>query len=208
MASLTASSHALSQCRVVAGSATCLSFSESAAVRGKYLAPAAAAPRRCRSTSFQIRAMAPKKKVNAFDSSWEKKFFGYGYFAESSEDAPVNITKTLEKKRLLTGIEKAGLLSKAESLGFSLKKIEALGLLSKAEGLGLLALAENFASSSPAVLASLSLPLFVGALATPILVPDDNSVLLIGQYAVASLCLVGGLTLFLGSIVLGILQED
>nr|PNR27729.1 hypothetical protein PHYPA_029881 [Physcomitrium patens] len=106
---------------------------------------------------FQVRAMAPKKKVNAHDDAWSKQWFGAGVFAENTETESVDIVKKLEKK-LLSQVEKAGLLSKAESLGVSLSQIEKLGLLSKAEDLGLLTLAEKFVTTSPASLASVKFP--------------------------------------------------
>jgi hypothetical protein len=152
--------------------------------------------------------MAPKKKVNAYDDGWSKQWFGAGIFAENTETEPVNIVKSLEKKKLLSQVEKAGLLSKAESAGLSLSTIEKLGLLSKAEDLGLLSLAENFATASPPALASISLPLFVAAIATIVLVPDDSGALVLAQNLVAALLLAAAGGLFIGSIVLSGLQED
>ncbi|CAK9270658.1 unnamed protein product, partial [Sphagnum jensenii] len=157
---------------------------------------------------LQIRAMAPKKKVNAYDDGWSKQWFGAGIFAENTETEPVNIVKSLEKKKLLSQVEKAGLLSKAESAGLSLSTIEKLGLLSKAEDLGLLSLAENFATASPPALASISLPLFVAAIGTIVLVPDDSGALVLAQNLVAALLLAAAGGLFIGSIVLSGLQED
>lgn len=157
---------------------------------------------------LQVRAMAPKKKVNAFDDGWSKQWFGAGMFAENTETDPVNILKILEKKKLLSRVEKAGLLSKLEKAGLSLSQIERLGLLSKAEDLGLLNLAEKFASSSPATLASLALPLIVAGIAIPVFVPDDSQALVIGQNVVAVLSLATAGALFIGSIVLSGLQEE
>ena len=157
---------------------------------------------------FQVRAMAPKKKVNAYDDGWSKQWFGAGIFVENTETEPVNIVKNLEKKKLLSQVEKAGLLSKAESLGVSLSQIEKLGLLSKAEDLGLLTLAENFATASPSALASLSLPLIVLAIAIPVLVPDDSIALVVVQNVVSLLCLATAGGLFIGSVVLSGLQEE
>eukprot|EP00271_Cylindrocystis_brebissonii_P018479 TRINITY_DN5252_c0_g2_i1.p1 TRINITY_DN5252_c0_g2~~TRINITY_DN5252_c0_g2_i1.p1 ORF type:complete len:234 (-),score=35.05 TRINITY_DN5252_c0_g2_i1:238-864(-) len=207
-----ASSPVLSQVQAVAGRATALNSSSSVLVCGR-LSLVPAVSRRCVRRAAapsrpSIVAMAPRKKVNAYDDAWTKSFFGTGYFAEDFEDADVPLMKRLEKKKLLSGVEKAGLLSTAEKLGFSLSKIEKLGLLSKAESLGVLSLIESLASVSPAYLASLSLPLVVGAIAVPILIPDDNAALLIGQYGVAAALGIAGLTSFAGSIVLGILQED
>lgn len=57
-------------------------------------------------------AMAPKKKVNRYDESWKKKWYGAGIFFESGEDVNVDVIKKLEKSKVLSGVEKAGLLSK------------------------------------------------------------------------------------------------
>jgi hypothetical protein len=171
-------------------------------VRDKKMCPPA------RNQQLQVRAMAPKKKVNAYDDGWSKQWFGAGIFAENTETEPVNIVKNLEKKKLLSQVEKAGLLSKAESLGVSLSQIEKLGLLSKAEDLGLLSLAEKFATASPAALASLSLPLIVLAIAIPVFVPDDSTALVVAQNVVSLLCLATAGGLFIGSVVLSGLQEE
>ncbi|XP_024357838.1 uncharacterized protein [Physcomitrium patens] len=157
---------------------------------------------------FQVRAMAPKKKVNAYDDAWSKQWFGAGLFAENTETESVDIVKKLEKKKLLSQVEKAGLLSKAESLGVSLSQIEKLGLLSKAEDLGLLTLAENFVTTSPASLASLSLPFIVLGIAIPILVPDSSTAVVIAQNVVSLVCLATAGGLFVGSVVLSGLQEE
>lgn len=170
-------------------------------VRDKKMCPPSRKP-------FQVRAMAPKKKVNAYDDSWSKQWFGAGIFAENTETEPINIVRKLEKKKLLSQVERAGLLSKAESLGVSLSQIERLGLLSKAEDLGLLSLAENFATASPAALASLSLPLLVLAIAIPVFVPDDSTTLLVLQNVLSLICLATAGGLFVGSIVLSGLQEE
>jgi len=170
-------------------------------VRDKKMCPPSRKP-------FQVRAMATKKKVNAYDDGWSKQWFGAGIFAENTETEPINIVRKLEKKKLLSQVERAGLLSKAESLGVSLSQIEKLGLLSKAEDLGLLSLAENFATASPAALASLSLPLIVLAIAVPVFVPDDSSALLVLQNVVSLLCFATAGGLFIGSIVLSGLQEE
>lgn len=158
--------------------------------------------------SFNVVAMATKKKVNAYDDGWSKQWFGAGIFAENTESAPVNIVKSLEKKKLLSQLEKAGLLSKAESAGLTLSSIEKMGLLSKAEELGLLSFAENFATSSPAALASWALPLVVASILSIVVIPDDSTALLVLQYALASLFAIGAGGLFVGSIVLSDLQED
>lgn len=149
-----------------------------------------------------------KKKVNAYDEAWKKSFFGFGYFAENSEDSAVPLFKKVETKKILSRVEKSGILSALEKLGFSLSKIEKLGLLSKAESLGALGLLESLATTPPAALASLALPLVVGAIAVPILVPDDNTVLLVGQYAVAAALGAAGLTSFAASLVLAALEEE
>eukprot|EP00850_Spirogloea_muscicola_P000110 SM000001S04512 [mRNA] locus=s1:593566:594666:- [translate_table: standard] len=202
-----ASGAVVSQCQAVAGPLAALSFGESQAVSGLRLQPARSGPA-LSARSARVVAMAPKKKGIKLDDVWSKKWYGAGYFSEGGQAAPVNIAKTLEKKKILSSVEKAGLLSKAESVGLSLSGIEKAGLLSKAESLGLLGLAENFATSSPAALASLSLPFLVGAIAFPILISDETSLLLVAQYTLAALSGALGATLFVGSIVLSGLQAE
>lgn len=155
-----------------------------------------------------ILAMAPKKKVNKYDDNWKKQWFGAGIFLEGDEAVDVDIVKKLEKKKVLSGVEKAGLLSKADELGFSLSSIEKMGLLSKAEDLGLLSLVEKAASISPAAMASVSLPLVVAAIATIVLIPDDSAGLLIAQNVLAAVFAVSAVGLFGASIVLSGLQEQ
>lgn len=116
--------------------------------------------------------------------------------------------KGLEKKKLLTGIEKAGLLSKLDKLGVTLSLVEKLGLLSKAEEFGVLGFLESFAATDPAALASLSLPFFVAAILFPILIPDDPAYLVAIQYTLATISGLAGGGLFVGSIAIGLLQED
>ncbi|WCJ38713.1 hypothetical protein M5689_019756 [Euphorbia peplus] len=154
-----------------------------------------------------IVAMAPQKKVNKIDNGWGKKWYGAGIFYESSEELQFDVFKEVEKRKVLSNVEKAGLLSKAEELGFTLSSIEKLGLFSKAEELGLLSLLENLAGVSPAALASASLPAFVAALAAVVLIPDDSTALLAVQYLLAGSLFVAAVGLFVGSIVLEGLQE-
>ncbi|KAL3692652.1 hypothetical protein R1sor_006303 [Riccia sorocarpa] len=202
-----------SQVQAIVGPAT-FGFSNSSVLRGNAptaaltFAPLHGSKTQSRKNGLQIVAMATKKKVNAYDDGWSKQWFGAGIFAENTEEEPVNIVKTLEKKKLLSQVEKAGLLSKAESAGLSLSSIEKMGLLSKAEDLGLLSLAENLATTSPATLASLALPLFVGAIAAIVLIPDDTTVLVVVQNVLAALLLAGAGGLFVGSVVLSGLQEE
>uniref|UniRef100_A0A0D3EQL4 Uncharacterized protein n=1 Tax=Oryza barthii TaxID=65489 RepID=A0A0D3EQL4_9ORYZ len=87
---------------------------------------------------FKVTAMAPQKKVNRYDEKWSKQWFGAGIFAEGSEEVEVDVFKKLERRKVLSTVEKAGLLSRAEELGVTLSSLEELGLLSKAEDLGLL----------------------------------------------------------------------
>ncbi|XP_027337110.1 uncharacterized protein LOC113850762 [Abrus precatorius] len=152
-------------------------------------------------------AMAPQKKVNKYDENWKKEWFGAGIFYEGSEDVEVDVFKNLEKKKVLSNVEKAGLLSKAEELGFTLSSIEKLGVFSKAEELGLLSLLERAASVSPSVLASAALPALVAAIAAIVLIPDDSAALVAVQAVVAAALVVGAVGLFVGSVVLGGLQE-
>ncbi|XVF09143.1 hypothetical protein REPUB_Repub07fG0065900 [Reevesia pubescens] len=154
-----------------------------------------------------IVSMAPKKKVNKLDPAWEKQWFGAGIFYEGSEEVEVDVFKKLEKKKVLSNVEKAGLLSKAEELGFTLSSIEKLGVFSKAEELGLLSLLEKTASVSPSTLASAALPALVAALATIVIIPDDSVGLVALQVVLAGALVVGAAGLIVGSIVLGGLQE-
>lgn len=76
----------------------------------RHLSPISHAPSPLR--RFKTMAMAPKKKVNRYDESWKKKWYGAGIFFESGEDVNVDVIKKLEKSKVLSGVEKAGLLSK------------------------------------------------------------------------------------------------
>ncbi|CAO2826751.1 unnamed protein product [Amaranthus hypochondriacus] len=159
------------------------------------------------SRSPKILAMASKKKVNKYDPGWKKEWFGAGLFFEGSEQVEVDVFKKLEKRKILSNVEKAGLLSKAEELGFTLSSIEKLGVFSKAEELGLLSLLEKSASLNPATLASLALPFLVAAIIAVVLIPDDSTALLVAQAVVAGTLFVGAAGLLVGSVVLDGLQE-
>ncbi|KAH7686529.1 Aldolase-type TIM barrel-containing protein [Dioscorea alata] len=161
-----------------------------------------------RPSSRIIISMATKRKVNKYDDSWAKKWYGAGIFYEGSEEVSFDVVKNLEKKKVLSGVEKAGLLSKAEQLGITLSSIEELGLFSKAEKLGLLSLLDRVAGSSPSALASIALPLLVAALATVVIIPDDSAALVVAQALIAAALAAGAAGLFLGSVVLGGLQES
>ncbi|KAK9995987.1 hypothetical protein SO802_020673 [Lithocarpus litseifolius] len=157
--------------------------------------------------SLTVVAMAPKKKVNKYDDNWKKEWFGQGIFYEGSEEVEVDVFKKLEKRKVLSNVEKAGLLSKAEELGFTLSSIEKLGVFSKAEELGLLSLLEKVASFSPSALASAALPIFVAAVAAIVLIPDDSVGLVVVQAVLAGALGVGATGLIVGSVVLDSLQE-
>ncbi|CAL1368153.1 unnamed protein product [Linum trigynum] len=157
--------------------------------------------------SLSIVAMAPQKKVNKIDGGWKKQWYGAGIFYESGEELEVDVFKKLEKRKVLSNVEKAGLLSKAEELGVTLSSIEKLGLFSKAEELGLLSLLEKVATVSPAALASAALPAAVAALAAVVIIPDDSAGLVAVQAVVAGTLGVGAAGLFVGSILLEGLQE-
>lgn len=146
--------------------------------------------------------------MNKYDPGWKKQWFGAGLFFEGSEELEVDVFKKLEKRKVLSNVEKAGLLSKAQDLGFTLSSIEKLGVLSKAEDLGLLSLLEKSASLSPAALASASLPLLVAAIAAFILIPHDSAALVAVQTVIAGTLFAGAAGLFIGSVVLDGLQED
>ncbi|KAF4403218.1 hypothetical protein G4B88_027989 [Cannabis sativa] len=156
------------------------------------------------SRTSTIVAMAPKQK---YDDNWKKQWFGAGIFYEGSEQVDVDVFKKLEKRKVLSNVEKAGLLSKAEDLGLTLSSIEKLGVFSKAEELGLLSLLEKVASSSPSALASAALPILVAAIVTIVLIPDDSAGLVALQAVIAGSLGVGAAGLFVGSVVLGGLQE-
>ncbi|CAM8971654.1 unnamed protein product [Rhodiola kirilowii] len=157
--------------------------------------------------SLRVSAMAPQKKVNRYDPSWKKQWYGAGLFAEGGEEIEVDVFKKLEKRKVLSNVEKSGLLTKAEQLGFTLSSIEKLGVFSKAEELGLLSLLENAASFSPDALASASLPAFVAAILAVVLIPDDSTALIAAQAVVAGTFALGAVGLLVGSVVLGGLQE-
>ncbi|KAJ6339934.1 hypothetical protein OIU77_007807 [Salix suchowensis] len=82
-----------------------------------------------RQLALAIVAMATQKKVNKYDGNWKKQWYGAGIFYENSEEVEVDVFKKLEKRKVLSNVEKAGLLSKAEELGFTLSSIERLGVL-------------------------------------------------------------------------------
>ena len=152
-------------------------------------------------------AMGPAKKVNKYDENWKKEWFGAGIFYEGSEEVEVDVFKKIEKRKVLSNVEKAGLLSKAEELGVTLSSIEKLGLFSKAEELGLLSLLEKTASVSPSAMASATLPILVAAVAAVVLIPDDSVGLVVVQAVLAGALVVGAAGLFIGSVVLDGLQE-
>lgn len=145
--------------------------------------------------------------MNKYDDNWKKEWFGAGIFYEGAEEVEVDVFKNLEKRKVLSNVEKAGLLSKAEELGLTLSSIEKLGVFSKAEELGLLSLVEKTASSSPSALASAALPILVAAIATIVLIPDDSPGLVAVQAVLAGALGVGAAGLLVGSVVLGGLQE-
>ncbi|KAL4633787.1 uncharacterized protein LOC142630293 [Castanea sativa] len=157
--------------------------------------------------SLTVVAMAPKKKVNKYDDNWKKEWFGQGIFYEGSEEVEVDVFKKLEKRKVLSNVEKSGLLSKAEELGLTLSSIEKLGVFSKAEELGLLSLLEKAASFSPSALASAALPILVAAVAVIVLIPDDSVGLVVVQAVLAGALGVGATGLIVGSVVLDGLQE-
>jgi hypothetical protein len=148
-----------------------------------------------------------KAQVNKLDNDWEKQWFGAGIFYEGSEEVEVDVFKELEKRKVLSNVEKAGLLSKAEELGLTLSSIEKLGVFSKAEEIGLLSLLEKAAGFSPSALASAALPILVAALVVIVVIPDDSAGLVAAQAVLAGTLAVGGAGLLVASLVLGGLQE-
>eukprot|EP00244_Chara_vulgaris_P014015 TRINITY_DN84_c0_g1_i1.p1 TRINITY_DN84_c0_g1~~TRINITY_DN84_c0_g1_i1.p1 ORF type:complete len:214 (-),score=57.11 TRINITY_DN84_c0_g1_i1:181-822(-) len=193
---------------IAAADRSTVGFAESNALHGQRLSPSLPSLSPCRKPRRSvIVAMAPKKKVNSYDDSWNKQWFGAGIFLEDIEENNVNIFSKLEKLKVLSTVEKAGLLSKAESAGLSLSKIEQMGLLSKAEELGLLSLVESLASTSPAAIASFALPLFVASILSLVLIPDDTTLQVVLQYSLAGAFGLGCVTALGGSFVLGSIQD-
>ncbi|KAJ6374162.1 hypothetical protein OIU78_029799 [Salix suchowensis] len=160
-----------------------------------------------RQLALAIVAMATQKKVNKYDGNWKKQWYGAGIFYENSEEVEVDVFKKLEKRKVLSNVEKAGLLSKAEELGFTLSSIEKLGVFSKAEELGLLSLLEKTVSVSPSILASAALPILVAAVVAIVVIPDDSAGLIAAQAVLAGALGVGAVALLVGSFVLDGLQE-
>ncbi|XP_073144297.1 uncharacterized protein [Henckelia pumila] len=148
--------------------------------------------------------MSSKRKVNKYDSGWKKDWYGPGLFYKGSEELEVDVFKKIEKRKMLSNVEKAGLLSKAEEFGVTLSTIEKLSIMSKAEDLGLLSLLEKTADTSPSILASAALPLLVAAI---VVIPYDSVALVAAQVVIAGALAVGGVRLFIGSILVGGLQE-
>ncbi|KAJ4883782.1 hypothetical protein Rs2_33875 [Raphanus sativus] len=157
--------------------------------------------------AFSVVSMAPQKKVNKYDAKWKKQWYGAGLFFEGSEEVNVDVFKKLEKRKVLSNVEKSGLLSKAEDLGVTLSSLEKLGVFSKAEELGLLSLLETLAGTSPAVLASAALPALTAAILALVLIPDDSTTLVVAQSVLAGALALGAVVLLVGSVVLDGLQE-
>lgn len=120
----------------------------------------------------------------------------------------MNIFERLEKKKVLSSVEKAGLLTLAEKSGLSLTKIEELGLLSTAEKLGLLSLAEKALTTDPGVVTSLSIPFLVAAIGALVVIPGDNIIESILRFGVAGAFGTGFLTFFAGGFLLSTLEEE
>ncbi|KAM1205434.1 hypothetical protein ACFX2I_006247 [Malus domestica] len=68
--------------------------------------------------------MALQKKVNKLDNSWEKKWYGAGIFYEVAEEVEIDVFKKLEKRKVLSNVEKAGLLSKQRSSGSPYRRLK------------------------------------------------------------------------------------
>lgn len=149
-----------------------------------------------------------QKKVNSYDETWKKGFFGTGLFLEDNEKPTVNIFKRVEQKKLLSNVEKLGLLSKAEKAGFTLSKIEKLGLLSTAERLGLLTLADELLVTDPGKVTSASIPFFLAAVGALVFIPQDNALEVALAYTLALLAGGAATTLFVGGFVLKGLQDE
>eukprot|EP00884_Botryococcus_braunii_P022838 jgi/Botrbrau1/9238/Bobra.0028s0033.1 len=136
-----------------------------------------------RQRTLVVRTMAKSsKKALTYDAGWSKGYFTNGYFLEGPDKGGSTYLKTIEKKKLLSGVESLGLLSKAEQAGLTLSTVEKLGLLSTAEKLGLLETAENLLVTDPGKVTALSIPALLASLAFLILVPDDNVGLALVKY--------------------------
>ncbi|KFM22975.1 hypothetical protein F751_0333 [Auxenochlorella protothecoides] len=156
-----------------------------------------------------IRLGAGPKKLNTFDDSWQKRWFGAGYFAEEKDVSPSSMYRKIEKKKVLSGVERLGLLSKAEKAGLTLTKIEQLGLLGAAENLGLLSLAERLLVSDPGLITSASIPALVLSILAAALIPHDTALTSIISYLISSLSLGVAAVLFItGFVVKGLQEED
>ncbi|KAG2313312.1 hypothetical protein Bca52824_024869 [Brassica carinata] len=157
--------------------------------------------------AFSVVSMAPQKKVNKYDAKWKKQWYGAGLFFEGSEEVNVDVFKKLEKRKVLSNVEKSGLLSKAEDLGVTLSSLEKLGVFSKAEELGLLSLLETLASTSPSGLGLGCTPALTAAIVAVVLIPDDSTTLVVAQAVLGGAFALGAVVLLVGSVVLDGLQE-
>lgn len=118
--------------------------------------------------------------------------------------APRILTK-VEKLRLLTRLEEARVLSTLEKSGLTLSKIEQLGLLSIAEKLGVLSATSSRAT--PYLVYAIAFGLLVAGPAVVYYTPDDTTAAVIGQFAIAAVCAVGGAVAFGGASLLYTLQQ-
>ena len=129
-------------------------------------------------------------QVNRYDENWSKQWFGAGIFAEGSEEVSVDVFRKLERRKVLSTVERAGLLSRAEQLGVTLSSMERLGLLSKAEELGALSAATD--PGTPGALLALAAPLLAAGPAVVYLVPEEHAWQVALQAVAALVCVVGG----------------
>eukprot|EP00803_Ostreobium_quekettii_P006611 evm.model.scf_166.10 EVM.evm.TU.scf_166.10 scf_166:61097-63235(-) len=122
-----------------------------------------------------------------------------------AESPAPRILSKIEKLKLLTKLEEARVLSTLESSGLTLSKIESLGLLSIAERLGVLSATSSRATPYLVYLAALGL--LAAGPAVVYLTPDESTAQVIGQFAIAAVCAVGGAAAFGGASLLASLQQ-
>ncbi|KAH1098068.1 hypothetical protein J1N35_014989, partial [Gossypium stocksii] len=135
-----------------------------------------------------------------------KQWFGAMIFYKGSEEIEVDVFKKLEKRKVLSNVEKVGLLLKIEELGFTLSSIEKLGVFFKEEGLGLLSLVEKVVGVLLLMLTFVALLTLMTALAVIVIISDDSVGLVAVQVVVVGALVVGVVGLFVRSVVLGLLE--
>lgn len=149
-------------------------------------------------------------KENRYDQTWKKGFFGTGYFNEGRQqiDPKYSYLKQLERKQVLSGVEKLQLLSRLEKAGLTLSKLEELKLLSTAENLGMLSLLERGFETDPGAIAAYSIPPLIGTIGALTLIPDDNAALAALKYSIAAVLAGSSVTFIIAAFALSSFNED